>query len=408
MPQLAIVLDFLTRLLTNVNGNKVGSYNVLSLFSGAGGLDLGFKQSGFNIVWANDFDSDSVQTYNNNIGNHAVLGDITKIKSSEMSNNIDIVLGGFPCQGFSINNKNRSINDPRNLLYLELLRVVRDKQPKVFIGENVKGLLSMGRGKIFDMIVEDFKKIGYVITAKLINTSEYGVPQNRERIFIIGTKSREVLNLNIEKSSKKITTKDVIGYLSNVDISYSPIKVNDRYIYNHIASVNVYDKFFSRRNSPKQESICDYLNYYRSKTNISTTEIDKIFGYRYTAGHWFRKDNNSGSIPKPADWWRLKKILNFNNEYDKKVTEMEEKEIKFEQSLRIVNWDTPSDTITASVPEIHINKKRRLSVRECAILQTFPNDFIFTGSLSSMYRQVGNAVPVKIANQIATLIKEYL
>ncbi len=97
-----------------------------------------------------------------------------------------------------------------------------------------------------------------------------------------------------------------------------------------------------------------------------------------------------------------KKILGFDDTYDKQVTTLIEKEIKFEQSLRITNWDRPSDTITATSPEIHVNKKRRLSVRECAIIQTFPDDYIFRGSLNRMYTQIGNAVPVKLANLIAS------
>ena len=130
-----------------------------------------------------------------------------------------------------------------------------------------------------------------------------------------------------------------------------------------------------------------------------------MLGYKHTAGHWFRKDNNSGSIPNPKDWFELKKILNFDNKYDKHVTELTEKQIKFEQSLRISNWETPSDTITASGPEIHPNKYRRLSVRECAILQTFPNDFMFFGSIGNMYKQIGNAVPVLLGRKIADTIK---
>ena len=135
-----------------------------------------------------------------------------------------------------------------------------------------------------------------------------------------------------------------------------------------------------------------------------TKKIDTHFGYAHTAGHWFRKDNKSGSIPKPEDWWELKKLLGFDDKYDQKVTEMVEKTIVFEQSLRINNWDTPSDTITATGPEIHPNRKRRMSVRECARIQTFPDDFIFTGSLNSMYKQIGNAVPVLLGKKIGQVI----
>ena len=107
-------------------------------------------------------------------------------------------------------------------------------------------------------------------------------------------------------------------------------------------------------------------------------------------------------------WLKLKEILDLDDTYDEKVTSYEEKEITFEQSLRISNWDRPSDTITATGPEIHINKERRLSVRECARIQTFPDNFVFFGNLEKMYRQVGNAVPVKLAELIALEIKKQL
>ncbi len=104
----------------------------------------------------------------------------------------------------------------------------------------------------------------------------------------------------------------------------------------------------------------------------------------------------------------LKKLLKFDDTYDKQVTELEEKTIVFEQSLRINNWEEPSDTITATGPEIHPNRKRRMSVRECAILQTFPDDFVFVGAIGSMYKQIGNAVPVDLAHKIGCGIKELL
>ncbi len=383
-------------------------YKVVSLFSGAGGLDLGFKQAGFDIIWANDFNKDAVATYKHNIGNEIILGDITQISSTKIPDNIDVVLGGFPCQGFSVANNKRSMSDMRNYLYKELLRVVRDKSPKIFIGENVKGLLSMQNGMVLDMIKKDFQAIGYHVDYILLNASNYGVPQNRERIILYGNKIGIYDKLTLKKQNKKITTKDAIGFLSDVWITNHQITVDNRIINNHIASINVQDKFYARKNPPKQEDICDYLKFWRNKAELSTKKIDNIFGYAHTAGHWFRKDNNSGSIPNINDWWRLKDILNFDDKFDKQVTELELKQIKFEQSLRITNWDSPSDTITATQPEIHINKKRRLSVRECAILQTFPDDFIFTGSLNSMYRQIGNAVPPLLAKQIAEVIKKWL
>lgn len=398
------------------------NFNLISLFSGAGGMDLGFKKVGFNILWANDFDADAVKTYTRNIGNHIVLGDITKINSKNIPGNykdIDVIIGGFPCQGFSIANTKRNMKDSRNFLYLELLRIIKDKQPKFFVAENVKGLLSMKNGAVIEMILDDFRSLGYKVDFKILNSADFGVPQFRERIIIIGNrlglenKFPKPTHSNFNnKLNPYISTKDAIGFLADVELLNGKIdeyiKVNNRYIYNHIASTNVKDTFFGRKYEISQSEICDYLKFWRNKSDWSVKKIDKYFGYRHTAGHWFRKDNKSGSIPKPNDWWKLKEILKFDNKYDEKVTTFIEKPILYEQSLRITNWEEPSDTITATSPEIHINKERRLSARECAILQTFPDDFIFEGSLNSLYRQIGNAVPVLLAEKIATEIKNQL
>lgn len=382
---------------TEEKNNK--KYSVLSLFSGAGGMDLGFKTAGFDIVFANDMDKDACETYSNNIDKNILCCNISEINNNSIPKDIDVLIGGFPCQGFSIANKNRHINDKRNLLYKEMIRIIKISNPKIVVAENVKGILSLGNGAIFNQIQADLQSLGYKVNYKICNTAYFGVPQFRERVVIIANKLG-INNIFPQETHDKhnlISTKDVCDFLSNAELSCKPFTINNRIVYNHIASTNVHDKFWGRKYKVKQEDICDYLKYWKNKAGLSTKKIDDIFGYKHTAGHWFRKDNNSGSIPKPSDWLKLKTILNFDNKYDKEVTELEEKEIIFEQSLRITNWNTPSDTITATSPEIHINKQRRLSVRECALIQTFPDDFIFFGSLNSMYRQIGNAVPVKFA-----------
>lgn len=394
-------------------------FKIASLFSGCGGLDLGFIQSGFEVIWANDFFKEAVETYKNNIGNHIVYGDITKIPSDQIPDGFDVLLGGFPCQGFSIANSKRSMEDERNFLYKELLRLINDKQPKFFVAENVKGLLSMQKGKVLEMILNDFKSLGYKVDYRVLKASDYGVPQNRERVVIIGNrlglenlfpiKTHGFIN-NLSDNSIKpyVAVKDVVSHLINERPRDKPFEINGKIIYNHVARTNVHDKFWGRKHKVNQFEICDYLKEWRTKAGISTKKIDEIFGYAHTAGHWFRKDNGSGSIPNPKDWWELKKILSFDDKFDKAVTELELKPISFEQSLRINNWETPSDTITATGPEIHPNKERRMSVRECAIFQTFPDDFIFSGSLGNMYKQIGNAVPVLLGNKIAEVIKEQL
>ena len=385
---------------------------VISLFSGAGGMDIGFIQAGFEIVWANDFNFDAVQTYQKNIGHHIIHGDITKISSEDIPDSPDVIIGGFPCQGFSIANAKRSMEDERNFLYKELLRVIKDKKPKIFLAENVKGLLSMEKGKIIEMIKRDFEDLGYEVDWKVLNASHYGVPQARERVFIMGNRigipNQFPLATYGEEMKAPVTVEEAIGFLESVPLSDFTTTLHQTTIHNHIAATNVQEKFFARKQEVKQEEICDYLQAWRKKKGISVKKIDEHFGYKHTAGHWFRKDNKSGSIPKPQDWWRLKTLLEFDDTYDKKVTEFIEKEITYEQSLRITNWNRPSATITATGPEIHVNKERRLSVRECAILQTFPMEHEFLGSRSSQYRQAGNAVPTLLSKEIATEISKML
>ena len=401
---------------------KKNKLKVLSLFAGAGGMDLGFKNAGYEIIWANDFDPDSVKTYKRNLGDHIILGDIEKIRTNHMPNNPDVVIGGFPCQGFSIANLSRRVDDSRNKLYKQMLRVIRAKKPKYFVAENVSGILTLGKGAVIEKIIKDFKSIGYKVDYKLLNAADYGVPQSRKRVIIIGNRldlenpypkqthqiSTKQKNL-FDMFEKQISTKEAINFLAKVPLTNKTIYVNNRVIHNHVGDTNVHDEFWGRKYPVNQFHICDYLKKWRKKAGISTKKVDEHFGYAHTAGHWFRKDNNSGSIPNPDDWRGLKKLLGFDNKYDKQVTTMVKKKIQFEQSLRITNWKTPSDTLTATSPEIHVNLKRRLSVRECAILQTFPDDFIFEGATyRSMHKQIGNAVPVLLAEKIAKEIKKMI
>jgi len=160
---------------------------VVSLFSGAGGLDMGFIWAGHKVVWANDNFPDAVETYKTNIGNHVRLGPIEDIPSEEIPG-CDVVVGGFPCQGFSVANWTRKTEDPRNRLYLEMCRVVRDKQPRFFVAENVRGLVSIEKGRILEMIKKDFSDLGYNVSHVVLNSANYGVPQKRIRVFLLGTR----------------------------------------------------------------------------------------------------------------------------------------------------------------------------------------------------------------------------
>lgn len=168
---------------------------VVSLFSGVGGLDLGFINAGHTVIWANDVDKDAVETYRANIGDHIVEGQIEKIPSS-MIPACDVVIGGFPCQGFSVANTKRHAGDSRNKLYLEFLRIIRDKKPRFFLAENVKGLTSLNGGKVLQMILQDFEGAGYRVKHKVLNAADYGVPQQRQRVIIIGIRKDSGVGVN--------------------------------------------------------------------------------------------------------------------------------------------------------------------------------------------------------------------
>lgn len=301
---------------------------VVSLFSGAGGLDLGFIKAGHEIIWANDNFEDAVKTYRKNIGNHIICEDISKIPSSEIPDH-DILIGGFPCQGFSVANTSRGDGDERNKLYLELLRVLVDKQPKFFLAENVKGILSFMQGKVFKMIIADFGKAGYKVKYKVLNAANYGVPQRRERVIILGARNDVDFNL----VHPEPTHSDVSNLFSG---KKSWVSIGD-----------------ALKNIPEPEEEHNLINHTYSKFKL------KFNGY----------------------------IGN-----------------------RAIDPNKPAPTVTARGDEKggvvvlhHPNNHRRMSVRELALTQSFPIDFIFEGNNSSAYRQIGNAVPPMLAFAVASI-----
>ncbi len=303
---------------------------VASLFSGCGGLDYSFhkESKNFNIVYVNDFDKDSCNTYENF---YKLKPECKDIKEVENIPDCDILLGGFPCQGFSVANIYRNEEDNRNDLYKELVRLLEKKQPKYFIFENVKGILSLGgyknnedkkskKGKVFKMILNDLSKCNYKIHTKLFKLKYYDIPQNRERVIFIGIRNDIAEKIRFkwpeEKQEITKTLKDAIGDLP--------------------------------------------LDYNEELQHIGTKHKVKITGY----------------------------IGN-----------------------RELNWDKISPTITGRgggtggpIINIHPNNNRRMTVREYARIQTFPDEFIFKGSISSMYRQIGNAVPPKFSHILSDII----
>lgn len=304
---------------------------VVSLFSGAGGFDLGFSQAGHDIIWANDIWKEATETYELNLGHHIVCKDIKEISSEEIPD-AEIVIGGFPCQGFSLANTKRNEKDERNFLYLEFVRVVKDKKPNFFLAENVKGILSLGKGKVFEMIIRDFSEIGYKVNYAVLNAANYGVPQTRERVFIFGKRK------NVE-----------------IGINFPP--------------------------NPTHQKLNETLLFECNKKWVSVAEALK-------------------NIPEPTETHNLK-----NHEASKY-------KLLFNGYIghRRINPDLPFPTITSRgdekggvVVHHHPSNLRRISPREAATIQSFPTDFEFIGAKTSVYRQVSNAVPPKLAKAIAEL-----
>lgn len=305
--------------------------NVVSLFSGVGGLDLGFIRAGHTIVWANDLYKDAVDTYRQNIGKHIILDDIRNINTDDILD-CDIVIGGFPCQGFSVANTQRHEDDDRNILYKELIRVISKKQPKFFVAENVKGILSMGGGTIINMIINDFSALGYKVQKKVLNAADYGVPQKRERVIIVGVRN----DINFEYTYPNPTHTDNIS----------------------------------------KKGLLPWVTVGEAFRNIPDPDIDN-------------------SLP--------------NHEYSKY-------KLRFNGYIghRTIDPNKPAPTVTARgddkggvVVLHHPNNLRRMSCRELATVQSFPLDFVFSGTRSSVYRQIGNAVPPLLAYAIAKQFNLY-
>jgi DNA (cytosine-5)-methyltransferase 1 len=192
---------------------------VVSLFSGAGGLDLGLINEGHKIIWANDIDPDAVKTYEHNIGKHIYLADIGQLPDDELPQ-ADVVVGGFPCQGFSLANRKRSGDDSRNKLYLQFLRVIETTKPYYFIAENVRGILSLDNGDAIKKIVSDFMDAGYRVKYSLFNAADFGVPQSRMRVIIAGTRNDLPLECDFnfpEKTHSKKPCNNQIKWISIAD-----------------------------------------------------------------------------------------------------------------------------------------------------------------------------------------------
>lgn len=210
-------------------------FKVISMFSGAGGLDMGFHNKGFQILWANDFNKDACDTYDkwanyDKDGNRKPekeciiiqCGDISKLELSEVLPDIevDVVLGGFPCQGFSLAGP-RQVDDSRNVLYRYFVKMVKLKKPKVIVAENVIGIKTLGNGAVFKKIIEDFSELGYTMSAPTVNAKNFGVPQDRMRVIFIGIKN-EICHggayIFPSGDTKVVTLKEALSNLGKVNM----------------------------------------------------------------------------------------------------------------------------------------------------------------------------------------------
>ena len=198
---------------------KKKKYKVVSLFSGIGGLDLGFEYAGFNVVWANDFDKYAVETYRANVGNQIVFGDIYEQKSNIPGH--DILIGGFPCQPFSTLGSLRGFEDSRGTLFFLIKQIIKDHYPKIVVLENVKNLINHNKGETFKRIIRELDGIGYETKFKILNSQDFGVPQRRNRVFIIAMRKTKFKSFDYsfpEGKELNITTKDILD--KEVDIRY--------------------------------------------------------------------------------------------------------------------------------------------------------------------------------------------
>ncbi|MBR3353505.1 DNA cytosine methyltransferase [Candidatus Saccharibacteria bacterium] len=341
-------------------------YRVLDLFSGCGGLSYGFECAGFHIVAGVDNWEDSLVTYRaNHKGSKGILLDLGNFDPASLHKevgDVDVVIGGPPCQGFSLSGK-RNPNDPRNKLYKGFVDVVKEFRPKAFILENVPNLASMAQGKIKDAIIKEFSELGYNVKYKVLLASDYGVPQNRRRVIFVGS----IYNDNYEyptptnNDDNRVTTSEALSDLPEESVDDGTINT--------------------------QVPLSDYQKLMRKRT-------DKIYNH-VTSEHSEQTKKIISLVPDGGNYKDL----------PEKYRSVRNVHIAWTR----YNSEKPSLTIdTGHRHHFHYKFNRIPTVRESARLQSFPDDFIFYGSKTSQYKQVGNAVPTLMAKAVAEKLLKHL
>ena len=352
----------------------------VDLFSGAGGLSRGFLDAGYNVLLGVDNDEMALKTFSSNHGNSNVLKldlfdhsniDVIVNTLNKYGKSIDVLVGGPPCQGFSIAGP-RDMNDKRNILYSAMVKLAELIKPKAIVLENVPGLIQTNGGIGAKRIINDFSNCGYNMVSKLLYAPDYGVPQIRKRVFFVGlldhTKTFE-FPLPLLDKDHYVTCEDAIGDLPSLQTSDGNI------IYGE--DVQHYE--------------CEPQNDYQKTMRSNSINIH----------------NHIGSIPIEKT---LKMISLVPEGKNYKALPLEYRNMyKYHEALTRYSSKKPSLTInTCHRSHFHYKYNRIPTVRESARLQSFPDDFIFYGNKSQQYKQVGNAVPPLLGFAIATKLKEYL
>ena len=341
---------------------------IIDLFCGCGGLSLGFEKAGFEVVYAIDMWDKAIKTYNYNHTNDVAecrdIHELTDEMLARLNMNGDIVgvIGGPPCQGFS-KVGTRDIDDPRNHLYLEYCRVVKTVSPDYYVLENVGGLLTLNKGMFRDDIIKRFSELGYSVEYREMCAADYGVPQNRRRVFFVGMKNGKFVFP--EKTNMLVTSKDAIGDLL-------PLSMEDGMDEMHGYAMEPQNEFQKLMRGSQKE----VANHQITAHTQQTIDIISMVP-------------DGGTIyDLPDEYWNVRK-------YRKGFERM--------PSLK------PCHTVdTGHRNYFHYSENRIPTARENARLQSFPDDYVFLGTKTDQYKEIGNAVPPLLAYSIAKAIKEQL
>ncbi len=346
-------------------------YKVLDLFCGAGGLSFGFQLAGFKIIGGIDFKEDAIKTHQLNFKKSiSICGDIREISDNKIielfNGKTDVIIGGPPCQGFSAGNRQQIENDPRNKLFFEFIRFVKILKPKAIVIENVRQILTKDEGFAKNKIFEILNELGYNVEVQVLNASEYGVPQNRNRAIFVGIRSDigKIDYNKIKKIKHIVSVEEAIGELYELENKSS-----------NIISV-------------KPKTL--FQKYVRAKNNIIENHEPKYPNKEV--------QERIKHVPQGGNWRDVPEIL-----WNVK------RENRHSSAYKRLDATKPSITIdTGHMNYFHPIYNRVPTVRESARLQSFPDDFVFVGTVTSQLRQVGNAVPPLMAKAVAKMIKDVL